>query len=648
VAFQQVQTDFTGWREFTRDTWAALRANLWLTLIPATAFLLLAAFSHSQLGNVSWENRQLFSVLDGSGAIVSILLGVVLLLVRPYRPAATHFVPASLALVSMGIALAAKSFTERTNVSIWLDNLDTLLGAVVFATVWFPPKWVKRLSTTKAFLVVCLISAALSGALLVYVEWLPRATEGLEFSLSTKELNLFSGILFLAVALHFLLRVHRDFPDGLAPLASICFFFGLAAVVLPFSRLWSVTWWLAQLAQFIPVLIALRFVFEIFTQSQKDLLLSEHRFKTMFSESPVGIGVVGREQTFVEANPALCRLLGYSAAELSRVPVVSLIHSADVAEMAIARKEGLASGGTYQLVTRLVSREGTPVWVRIAGTIIHDVLGARRELQLIRDISAEKAAQERINALVADLSHSNKELDRFTSMVSHDLRSPLCTITSFIQLLTRELGPKLDERSGEYFGFVIAAARRMGALIDDLLVYSRAGKATAALEPVALADVMKAVEANLAADIGTTGARLEIGQLPVVRGDRTQLMQLFQNLTGNALKYRSERAPLVEIFAKRDAENWVIEVRDNGMGFDMAEAERIFEPFRRLHGADEIPGTGLGLSICQTIVKRHEGTIRATSEVGQGSRFLVTLPARLEKKAEAPSLEGAPAQRRQG
>ncbi len=639
---EQTRTEFAGWRKFTEESWSVLRSTFSFTLLPALVFLAIAVFSHLRLGQILWENRQLFSILDGFGAVVSLLLGIVLLLVRPYRPGATHLAPASLALVSMGIALAAKSFTERTNVSIWLDNLDTLLGALIFAAVWLPENWLKALSSRKAFLAVCFVSAALSSALLVSTAWLPQATEGFEFSLATKEINLLSGILFFAAAIYFLPRAKRVFRSDFAPLASICFFFGVAALVLPFSELWSVNWWLAQLAQFIPVLIALRYVFGLFTASQRDLLLSEHRFKTMFSESPVGIGVLGRGQTYVEANPALCRLLGYSAAELEHIPAVNLVHPDDVAEAARARQEGLASAGSYQLETRMVSRDAGVHWVRIVGALIPDALGVRSELQIMRDVSEEVTAKEKINALVGDLSNSNKELERFTSMVSHDLRSPLCTITSFTQLLTREMGSKLDPTSKEYFGFIVSAARRMGTLIDDLLVYSRANKAAAVLEPVPLSEIIASVQGNLAADLRSTGAEIETGVLPVVEGDRTLLLQLFQNLIGNALKYRSERKPVIHISALREGGNWLIVVRDNGIGFVMAEAERIFEPFRRLHGADEIPGTGLGLAICHTIVKRHGGTIRARSEVGQGSEFLVTLPVAREKKAEAP-LEGAPA-----
>jgi signal transduction histidine kinase len=226
------------------------------------------------------------------------------------------------------------------------------------------------------------------------------------------------------------------------------------------------------------------------------------------------------------------------------------------------------------------------------------------------------------------LERSNRELERYARVVAHDLEAPLKAIRQGLDGLGRRAGSRLDKESAEFVEEALESAGRMAALIRDILAYSRA---TAQAAPFAEVNTNKAVAAaiaNLKAPIESTNAKIEVEPLPAIMGDENQLVQLFQNLLGNAMKYRHpDRTPEIRVAAEREGDDrWRFAISDNGMGFDPAHADRIFEPFIRLHPASEIEGTGVGLAICRAVVERHGGQLWADSEPGKGSVFYFSLP----------------------
>jgi light-regulated signal transduction histidine kinase (bacteriophytochrome) len=227
---------------------------------------------------------------------------------------------------------------------------------------------------------------------------------------------------------------------------------------------------------------------------------------------------------------------------------------------------------------------------------------------------------------------ANDELQQFDYAVSHDLQEPLRTLANFTRLLAREAKGRLGPDADEYMDYILDGTRRMRALIDGLLALSRAGEtAGRPMGPVNTAEVVAECIRNLQAAVEESGARIVFERLPGVHGNAPQLGQLFQNLLSNAIKYRKpELAPLIEIFATpRQGGEWLFAVRDNGVGFDRAQGQTVFGPFRRLHGRD-IPGTGIGLSLCRRILDRHGGEIWAEGVPGEGATFYLTLqPAKL-------------------
>lgn len=233
-----------------------------------------------------------------------------------------------------------------------------------------------------------------------------------------------------------------------------------------------------------------------------------------------------------------------------------------------------------------------------------------------------------LDARARELERSNKELETFAYIASHDLQEPLRMIASYTQLLEHRYGAQLDDTAREFIGFAVDGANRMQALIQALLQYSRVETKGAPFTKVPLVEVMDAVRRDLQLVIEEKGARVTNDPLPVVHADRAQMNQLVQNLVGNALKFSRASAPEVHVSAREDGDRWVLSVRDNGIGIDKRYHERIFQIFQRLHGPADFPGTGIGLAVCRRIVERHGGSIWVESASGAGSTFLFTLPRR--------------------
>jgi signal transduction histidine kinase len=236
-------------------------------------------------------------------------------------------------------------------------------------------------------------------------------------------------------------------------------------------------------------------------------------------------------------------------------------------------------------------------------------------------LDLERAVDERTEKL----ARSNYELENFAFVVAHDLRSPLLTISGYSQLLQEEYASRLEVSGNEYIAQIVDGVTRMNRMIEDLLDYSRVGRSEHPLELVEIPAVITQAMANLEASIWEQKARIQFGAMPEVLGDQTQLVQLFQNLIGNAIKFRRDVSPLVHVTAADKNSHWEFAVEDNGIGIAKKHFDRLFHIFQRLQGR-EYPGTGIGLAICKKIVERHGGQIWLDSVVGQGTTFFFTLP----------------------
>ncbi|MGB3266083.1 MAG: response regulator [Microcoleus sp.] len=248
-----------------------------------------------------------------------------------------------------------------------------------------------------------------------------------------------------------------------------------------------------------------------------------------------------------------------------------------------------------------------------------------QNLLLQQEISHRQRAESALLKSNQELARSNAELEQFAYVASHDLQAPLATIASYAQLLEKRYKDQLDSQASKFIGNIVQGCTRMQTLIDDLLEYSRVGRSQ---KPFQLTDCNQAVHhaiANLQGAIRDSQAVVTYSELPTVTGDFSQIVQLFQNLVSNAIKYRHDVPPAVHITAAKQKENWLFSVSDNGIGIARQHQERIFQIFQRLHTQREYSGTGIGLAICQKIVQRHGGCIWVESQPSQGSTFHFTL-----------------------
>jgi signal transduction histidine kinase len=265
---------------------------------------------------------------------------------------------------------------------------------------------------------------------------------------------------------------------------------------------------------------------------------------------------------------------------------------------------------------------GGPAEMRAVGLDVN-----RMRERILAELSALQAANVSLEARTEDLQRSNSELEQFAYVASHDLQEPLRKVASFCQLLQSRYAGQLDAKADEYIEHAVDGAKRMQALINDLLAFSRVGRTAQRREPVSCAVLLAQAWANLAAGVRRTRATIEVGELPVVLGEASLLTAAFQNLLNNALKFRADEPPRVTVSVRRDGEFWLFSFSDNGIGIEPEYAERVFVIFQRLHDKAAYPGTGIGLAMVRKIIEYHGGRIWLDTTITAGTRFWFTLPA---------------------
>jgi PAS domain S-box-containing protein len=363
-------------------------------------------------------------------------------------------------------------------------------------------------------------------------------------------------------------------------------------------------------------------------KAKRALRESEERFRQTFELAASGIAHVDLNGRFLRVNHALCRILGYSADELAGRTVKDVSHPDDQG-VTDAERRRMHDGklDSVDFEKRYLRKDGETVWVDLTVALVRDE--ERRpvyEIAVFDDITARKRADAELRAANEELARSNAELEQFAYVASHDLQEPLRMVASYTQLLGKRYGERLDGDAKEFMTYIVDGAGRMKQLIEDLLAYSRVGTRGRNFRPVKLEAVFERARSNLRGALEDSGGELTRDALPEVQGDESQLVQLLQNLIGNAIKFRSAEAPRVHVSSVLNENEYAIAVQDNGIGIEAQYFERIFMVFQRLHDKGRFPGTGIGLAICKKVVDRHGGRIWVESAPGKGSRFVFTLP----------------------
>lgn len=349
----------------------------------------------------------------------------------------------------------------------------------------------------------------------------------------------------------------------------------------------------------------------------------EARFRAVFEAAQDAILIADDDRRYVVANAAAGTLFGLEPVQLCGRRIDDFIQ--DV--------RGAAVGDAWQQFQTAGVQRGECRVQRPDGTLVEAEYSAKTSfapglhLSILRDVTERKQAEQVLARQASELRRSNEDLQQFAYVASHDLREPLRSIISFSQLLAKRFSGQFDRQAEEFVEYIISGARRMEELIGSLLMYTSVVNVELSVNsPVPLEVTLHSAKMNLQAVIGETRSAITHDRLPAVKADQVQLIQLFQNLISNAIKYRKPEQPAqVHVSAERSGSDWIISVQDNGIGIQREYAERIFGVFKRLHGK-EVPGAGLGLAICKRIVEKHGGRIWVESLAGEGSTFRFSIP----------------------
>jgi PAS domain S-box-containing protein len=366
--------------------------------------------------------------------------------------------------------------------------------------------------------------------------------------------------------------------------------------------------------------------------AEKHLAQMENRYRGLLEAAPDAMVVVNQGGEVVLLNLQAEKQFGYHRDELLGQKVKNIIPEG-FAERLIADSTRTAADALAQQIGTGIElygrrKDGSNFPIEIMLSPLESAEGIL-VTAAIRDITERKKSEEHLVKTVGELRRSNDELQQFAYVASHDLQEPLRMVASYTQLLAKRYKGRLDSDADEFIAYAVDGSNRMQVLIQDLLAYSRAGTNGKALREISSENALKEALTNLRGAIEESGAIVTHDSLPAVTTDDAQLAQVFQNLVGNAIKYRSPEVPQVHVSARKNRGNeWIFSVRDNGLGIDPQYFERIFILFQRLHGRREFKGTGIGLAICKKILERLGGRIWVESQPAKGSNFYFALPER--------------------
>jgi PAS domain S-box-containing protein len=364
-------------------------------------------------------------------------------------------------------------------------------------------------------------------------------------------------------------------------------------------------------------------------KTEQALRKSEERFRTLLKSLHEGIWVLDKDDLTTFVNPRMAEMLSYTEEEMLGKSVYSFTHIDDewqnkTADYMVRRKQGISEQIEYELLRK----DGEVVYALLeTSPILDENDNYTGSIAGVQDITERKLAEERLKQAMGELDRSNKELEQFAYVTSHDLREPLRMMTSFSQSLEKRYKGKLDQTADEYINFIVDGAARMQKLIDDILFFSRVTTRALPFESVGMEKILQDTLENLRASIEKTKAKITHEKLPVVQADPSQMIQVMQNLIGNAIKFhKNDELPAVHISAALEGREWIFSVKDNGIGIDPELFDRVFNLFQRLHPQNKYPGTGVGLAVAKKIVQRHGGRIWVESQPDQGSTFYFSIP----------------------
>ncbi|HET9569882.1 MAG TPA: PocR ligand-binding domain-containing protein [Bacteroidales bacterium] len=376
------------------------------------------------------------------------------------------------------------------------------------------------------------------------------------------------------------------------------------------------------------------------TELYNALKESEFRFDKLYENGPFGMVMVDKDFKYTKANPAFCSITGYSEKELINMSFKDLTHPDDLEkDLPSIQKLIEKEISVYKTDKRYIKKNGEVIWGSLTVTSTYDSKGNfLYNLAIIEDITNRKNSEEEIRKMndlleqrvkerTIQLEESNKEMEAFSYSVSHDLRAPLRHINGYVDLLNDRFHENLPEKAQHYLSTISTSAKQMGTLIDDLLQFSRTGRQELNKKPFNMNVLLDEVMERIKPDIRNRSINFSVQVMPNVIGDYSMLKQVWINLIDNAIKYtKLQKFPEITISYREEDTQFVFMVRDNGVGFDMKYASKLFGVFQRLHAQSEFEGTGIGLANVHRIIQKHQGKAWAEAELNKGATFYFTLP----------------------
>jgi PAS domain S-box-containing protein len=382
-------------------------------------------------------------------------------------------------------------------------------------------------------------------------------------------------------------------------------------------------------------------------ESASALQKSEFQLRALAATVPEILFTARLDGATDYVNPRFTDYSGRTPAGLLGAGWLQTVHPDDREQTIASWSRSVRSGDEFEITYRLRRADGVYRWFQVHAVRVRDSQNQNGHwFGVSTDIHEHKELEESLAARTKELLLSNEDLQSFAHLAGHDLQEPLRTIGIFTQMLVQRNRDKLNEEAEEFARHILEGVARMKKLIQDLLDYAVASRAED--EPPGRTDLNNVVSsaiAQLRLTISEAGATIACDRLPSVSANENGILRVFQNLIGNAIKYRSSEEPHIHISARSEEDQWILSVRDNGIGFDMAYADRIFESFQRLHSRADVPGSGIGLAIVKRIIERNGGRVWAESEPGEGSTFFFTLPTNTVKKVPQPPSKSMTAER---
>ncbi len=377
---------------------------------------------------------------------------------------------------------------------------------------------------------------------------------------------------------------------------------------------------------------------------EKRVKESEKKYRLIFETAVNLIVSINDQNVITDCNNRIKQIFDYAPDEMIGQSLVKILFPDDMKKVLNVLNE-IRFGGTFNDIKyRMIKKDGSVVHVKMNSSVINEINGASSQIIcFIENVTENKKMEEELEQyrahleeLVKDrteeLKRSNEELQHFAYTISHDLQEPLRMVSVYTQLLGHRYKGRLDSDADTFIENASGGAIRMYQLIKDVLTYSRIESSGSSFQPTDCSEIFKEVLKNLKVTIEDSHAIIRCDSLPTITGDRTQLIQLFQNLVSNAIKYCDQKIPKIQVGADGNDDEWLFYVKDNGIGIDPKYAKKIFMIFQRLHNRDKYTGTGVGLAVCKKIVERHNGKIWVESEEGKGATFYFTIPKEDKKK----------------